>query len=67
MKPQLEGDLSCSETWKFLCMAFGSREGWFSFVIIVFKMSAITAYLYTDVTDKVEGNINDTGERGNIC
>ena len=37
MEPQLEGDLSCSETWKFLCMAFGSREGGFSFVIIVFK------------------------------
>ena len=66
MEPQLEGDLSCSETWKFLCMAFGSREGGFAFVIIVFKMRAITAYLYTGVTDKVEENINDTGERGNI-
>lgn len=67
MEPQLEGDLSSSETWKFLCMVLGSGEGGFSFVIIVFKISAITAYLFTGVTDQVEGNINDTGERGNIC
>jgi hypothetical protein len=48
-------------------MAFGSREGWFSFVIIVFKMRAITAYLYTDVTDKVEGNINIQEKEGTFA
>lgn len=67
MEPQLEGDLPSSETWKFLGMVFGSGEGGFSFVIIVFKIRAIAAYLYTGVTDQVEGNTNDTGERGNIC
>lgn len=44
-------------------MGLGKRV----FVIIVFKIRAIAAYLYTGVTDQVEGNTNDTGERGNIC